>query len=113
MGTLTEVFGSCLGPLFPFGAEIVDNDNRKIRVIYPITETTPGRRYSRPVVLNFDEAVVEKVSRVVQSRDSARLKEIQDALSRLAKSGLRDYDERGDQLTAHMIHVDDRIFDHP
>jgi hypothetical protein len=113
MATLAEIFRPYIEQFFPNNAEIVDDGHRKIRVIYPIPETIPGRRYSRPVALELDEPVIKEIQQAHSNADHVRQKEIGTALQKLLKAGLQGYDETGDQFSAYKVYVDDRICDRP
>lgn len=112
MASLTEMFQVYLSSLFPEDAEFVDDGGRKLRIIYPIPETVPGQRYSRSIVLVFeDEDVVTEFQAALDSGNVLRQKNIGNRLCEIVRGALTDYDVHGPRDSAFKIYIDSRATD--
>lgn len=112
MTTLTEMFHSYLSNLFPEDAEFQDDGGRLLRIIYPIPETVPGQRYSRPVVLVFeDDKVVAEFQAALDSDNLPRQARIGARLCEIVRGALTNYDVYGPRDSAFKIHIDSRATD--
>jgi len=106
MATLAEMFHLYLVDLFPSNAEFVDDDNHRLRIIYPIPETTPEQRCSRPIVLRFEPYVIAEFQAAIDSNNVPRQDRIGDRLCEIVRVALDHYDVHGGRDAAFQIHVD-------
>lgn len=111
MTNLTEMFHMYLADLFPQDAEFVDDDAQKLRIIYPIPETVPGQRYSRPVVLEFEPYVVAEFQAALNKDNVPRQDRIGDALCEIVRGSLPEYDVHGPRESAFKIYIGSRATD--
>ena len=111
MVSLTEMFHLYLADLFPNDAEFEDDGAQKLRIIYPIPETVPGQRYSRPVVLEFERYVVAEYQAALDSGNVPRQDRMGDALCEIVRRSLETYDVHGPRNSAFKIYVDSRATD--
>jgi hypothetical protein len=111
MASLTEMFHTYLADLFPQEAEFTDDGAQKLKIIYPIPETVPGQRYSRPVVLNFEQNVVAEFQAALDSGNVPRQDRIGDSLCEIVSGSLVQYDVHEHRDSAFKIYVDSRATD--
>lgn len=111
MANLKEMFHMYLADLFPDGAEFADDGGRKLRVMYAIKETVPGRRYSRPVVIDFEPYVIVEYQGALDSGNVPRQDRIGDRLCEIVRGRLESYDVHGPIDTAFQIYIDSRALD--
>lgn len=111
MTSLTNMFHTYLADLFPENAEFVDDGGQKLRIIYPIPEAVPGRRYSRPVVVEFERYVIGEFQAAIDSNNVPRQDRIGDALCEIVRNSIDRYDVHGPQETAFKIYIDSRATD--
>jgi len=105
------VRGSLVPHDVPADAEIaVDRQTeRRIRIIWPITTQAGQRRRSRPIVLRFDQHVINDL----EQRVDQQYRDAQDNLRTIYRAATNrlGYRPSGDPLTAFYIELDDRLLD--
>ena len=106
MATLTEMFHPYLAELFPVGAKFVDDGEQRLRIVYDIPETAPGRRYGRPIVVVFDCTVIDEFQAAVNCKNLPRQQRIGDAARETVRRILEDYDAHGPRDSAFAIDID-------
>ncbi len=108
---LKQMFQAYLAELFPETAEFEDNGRQTLRITYPLAQTSPGSRYSRPVDLVFDEEVIAGFRAAIDANNVARQDRFGDLLEELVRTCLSEYDEAGPIDTAFQIDIDRRVLD--
>ena len=111
MATLTELFHTYIADLFPADAEFHDDGAQRLRIIYPIPETTSGQRYSRSIILSFEPHVLHELRLAIADGNVPRQDRIGDATCELVRTRLEAYDVQGPQDTAFQIYIDSRATD--
>lgn len=111
MASLKEMFRDYLADLFPDAAEFEDDAGQRLRITYPIPQAVPGQRYSRPVVLLFDQEVIAAFNAAIAANDVARQDRIGELLEEMVGRCLQDYDEGASQETAFQIDIESHVLD--
>ena len=111
MADLSKMFHMYLADLFPPNAEFADDEARKLRIIYPILETVPGQRYSRPIVIEFEAYVIAEFQGALDSCNVPRQDRIGDVLCDIVSRSLERYDVHGPRDSAFKIYIDSRATD--
>jgi len=101
------MFEYYLADLFDGDGEFVDVAENRLRIIRPLPERS-GIRYSRSVVLVFDQDVIDGFQAALGSNNEARQDRIGDALCEFVSNVLtrHGYDPYGPREPAFTIHVD-------
>lgn len=111
MASLTEMFQMYLADLFPKEAEFAEDGAQRLRIIYPIRETVPGHRYSRPIVLVFEPHVIDEFRGAVDDGNVPRQDRIGDALCEIVRGALNTYDVHGSRDSGFTIRIDSEATD--
>ena len=104
-------FADLIQSIFPENSNYESDGDRKIRIKFPLRQSSEVSRYSQAIVLIFDKLVIDSYAKAESNLEINKLELYGNSLRRIILVSLKNYDANGPLDLAHRIEVDDRALD--
>ena len=108
---LVNFFRKHIQSIFPENSNYESDGDRKIRIKFPLRQSSEVSRYSQAIVLIFDKLVIDSYAKAESNLEINKLELYGNSLRRIILVSLKNYDANGPLDLAHRIEVDDRALD--
>jgi hypothetical protein len=108
---LVKLFKKHIQSIFPENSDYESDGDRKIRIKFPLPQSSGVSGNSQAIVLIFDKLVIDSYAKAESNLEINKLELYGNSLRRLILVSLKNYDAKGPLDLAHRIEVDDRALD--